>query len=46
MLNIDTFISEHVIDRRNSMFEKDININKEELDGEYTSFKNKKTGAV
>jgi len=31
MLNIDNFISEHIINRKDSMFEKDININKEEL---------------
>ena len=31
MLNIDKFISEHIIDRKYSMFEKDVNINREEL---------------
>jgi len=31
MLNIDNFISEHIINRKDSMFEKDININEEEL---------------
>ena len=31
MLKIDNFISEYIINRKNSMFEKDININKEEL---------------